>query len=79
MIEAGYYKPNPHVYNMALEKLGQRAENVLFVAGSSSDVTGAARVGMSVYWHNRIGLKEMDDGIQPLFTSDSLDQLLEIV
>jgi FMN phosphatase YigB (HAD superfamily) len=44
--EAGYYKPQPPTYRMALERLGCAAENVLFVAGSASDVPGASNVGM---------------------------------
>ncbi len=55
---AGYYKPDPRIYGKALAELGVAAERVLFVAGSPFDVRGAAAVGMPVYWHNRIRLRD---------------------
>ena len=36
--KAGYYKPNPQPYQMALERLRCKAKHVIFVAGSPSDV-----------------------------------------
>jgi 2-haloalkanoic acid dehalogenase type II len=60
--EAGAYKPDPHPYRMALERLGLDPAEVLFVAGSAHDVGGAARVGMDVYWANRGGAPAPTDG-----------------
>lgn len=51
--EAGAYKPDPRPYTMALDAMGLRPRDVLFVAGSAHDVGGASRVGMDVYWANR--------------------------
>lgn len=51
--EAGAYKPDPRPYAAALKRLGLRAADVLFVAGSAHDVGGATRAGMDVYWANR--------------------------
>ncbi|MGH2908270.1 MAG: HAD family hydrolase [Solirubrobacteraceae bacterium] len=53
---AGSYKPRPEPYQHALAKLGLPAERVLFVAGSYYDLQGATGAGMSVWWHNRIGM-----------------------
>jgi len=55
---AGYYKPHPRIYGQALAELGVAADRVLFVAGSPLDVRGASAIGMPVYWHNRVGLKD---------------------
>jgi 2-haloacid dehalogenase len=60
--DAGAYKPDPHPYRMALERLEVDAAEVLFVAGSAHDVGGAARVGMDVYWANRGGAPAPADG-----------------
>ena len=76
--EAGYFKPNPKPYLLALERLGVPAAEVLFVAGSAVDVAGAMGVGMPVYWHNRIGLSALNNTIKPLYVSTSLDRLLEL-
>ena len=77
--EAGYYKPQPQPYRLALERLGCAAENVLFVAGSASDVSGATNVGMTVYWHNRAKLKLPDQAVHPQFVAESLQPLLELL
>lgn len=77
--EAGYYKPQPPTYRMALERLGCAAENVLFVAGSASDVPGASNVGMPVYWHNRAKLSLSNQDCRPQYEADSLLPLLELI
>ena len=56
----GAYKPDPAVYAAGVTELGFSAADVLFVAGSPFDVGGAARAGMRVAWHNRIGLVHDD-------------------
>ena len=53
---AGFYKPDPAPYRLALEDLGLPANRVLFVAGSGFDLFGTGRVGLTTLWHNRVGL-----------------------
>jgi 2-haloacid dehalogenase len=53
---AGFYKPHPRPYQMALELLGVSANEACFVAGSRYDLFGTSVVGLRTYWHNRIGL-----------------------
>lgn len=53
---AGFYKPDGQPYRLALEELGVEAARTFFVAGSPFDLVGCAKVGLPVYWHNRIGL-----------------------
>jgi 2-haloalkanoic acid dehalogenase type II len=77
--EAGFYKPRPEPYRMALQRLGCSPKSVLFVAGSAADVPGASAVGMPVFWHNRRRLPPVAGGVQPLCISDSLQPLLDLV
>ncbi len=77
--EAGYYKPDPRPYQMALDRLGWDAGEVLFVAGSAADVPGASGVGMPVFWHNRMNLKPVDSRVKPSYESDTLLPILDIV
>lgn len=63
---AGYYKPDPHPYQLALDDLALPAHRVLFVAGSGFDLFGTAAVGLDTYWHNRIGLAAPDGAPRPL-------------
>jgi len=75
----GFYKPRPEVYRAVLKRLGTAPARTLFVAGSASDVPGAKRVGMPVYWHNRIGLPPQavgDDDVRPDFLEMSLEPLV---
>lgn len=74
----GYYKPRPETYRAVLAALNADPARVLFVAGSAADVPGARGAGMTVYWHNRIGLKPLD-GAAADFNETSLLPLLELV
>jgi len=73
---AGAYKPRAEPYRLALEALKVDAAHTLFVAGSTDDIAGADRIGMSVYWHNRSGL-HIDAGVRPLVEHDSLTPLVD--
>ena len=73
---AGFYKPRAEVYAVALDQLALPAQRVLFVAGSASDVPGAAGMGMDVVWHKRAGLAPKD-ATRPLQMAASLTPLLQ--
>jgi len=72
---AGYYKPDPHPYQLALDDLGLPASKVLFVAGSGYDLFGTAACGLDTYWHNRIGLAAPAGAPAPLLQSPDLAAL----
>jgi 2-haloacid dehalogenase len=74
--QAGYYKPHPQPYTLALEALGETAEGVLFVAGSPYDLFGATAVGMPVFWHNRLRMTAPPSAPIPLAHADNLYPLL---
>lgn len=74
--EAGAYKPDARPYRAALTALGRAPEEVLFVAGSPSDLGGATAVGMPVVWHNAVGLARPAEQPVPLVASDTLSGAL---
>jgi len=76
---AGFYKPDPRTYQLALSDLGVRPERALFVAGSSGDVPGATSAGLDVYWHNRRGLPLPQGAPRPAAEERSLYPLLEFM
>ncbi|HWW05373.1 HAD-IA family hydrolase [Collimonas sp.] len=75
--QAGFYKPDPRPYQLALEQLGLPAQRVLFVAGSAYDMFGTAQVGLDTFWHNRIGLVAPTGAPPPLGESRKITDLLE--
>jgi 2-haloalkanoic acid dehalogenase type II len=64
--EAGFYKPDPRPYQLALDRLGIPAERCLFVAGSAYDLIGTAKVGLPTWWHDRIGMQLPPEAPAPL-------------
>jgi len=73
---AGFYKPDPAPYKLALRELGLEANEVFFVAGSGFDLIGTAAVGMPTLWHNRAGIARPSRAPMPLAERPSLRELL---
>ena len=73
---AGYYKPDPRPYRLALARIDVPAAEAAFVAGSGYDLFGARAVGLRTYWHNRVGLKRPAGAPPANFESPTLDQLI---
>jgi len=74
--QAGYYKPDPRPYRLALARFDVPATEAAFVAGSGYDLFGTAAMGLRTYWHNRAGL-ERPRGAPPAdFESRTLDDLI---
>ena len=73
---AGYYKPEPKPYRLALDELGVVAERCLFVAGSAYDLFGTARVGLPTWWHDRIGMTAPPEAPAPIAHHRTLAPLL---
>ena len=53
--EIGIFKPDPRVYELAVDRLGVAAEQISFQSSNAWDVVGAATFGMQVAWINRFG------------------------
>jgi 2-haloacid dehalogenase len=72
---AGFYKPEPAPYRLALSELAVAPERCLFVAGSAYDLAGASRVGLPIWWHDRIGMEKPADAPEPLRHTNDLTGL----
>ncbi|AIU25583.1 haloacid dehalogenase [Pandoraea pnomenusa] len=75
--EAGFYKPDPRPYRMALDRLGVPAADAAFVAGSGYDLFGTAAVGLRTFWHNRVGLARPEGAPSPEREAPSLAPALD--
>jgi 2-haloalkanoic acid dehalogenase type II len=76
---AGFYKPDPRMYRLALAEMGVAPERCLFVAGSAYDLIGASRVGLQIWWHDRIGMEKPPDAPEPLRHTRELEGVAEFV
>lgn len=52
------YKPDPRIYRSALEALGAKASQSLFVSDATLDLHGAVKLGMGAAWIHRDLLEE---------------------
>jgi 2-haloacid dehalogenase len=76
---AGFYKPDPRPYEMALDELGVSPGRCLFVAGSAYDLFGTNKIGIPTYWHDRIGMTPPPDAAEPIARHRSLYPLQTMV
>lgn len=76
---AGFYKPDPRPYQLALDELRLPAARCLFVAGSAFDLLGTAKAALPTFWHNRVGLTAPPDAPKPIAEHTSLHPLIETV
>lgn len=51
--DVGIYKPDARVYQLTLDRLGVRKEEVCFLSSNGWDAKGAAHFGFNVAWINR--------------------------
>ena len=54
--DVGIYKPDPRVYQLAVDTLAIAAHEICFVSTNAWDASGAAHFGFQVAWMNRFGL-----------------------
>lgn len=73
--KAGFYKPDPAPYRLALEALDIAPANAVFVAGSAYDLFGTQKVGLPTIWHNRVGLAAPEGAPAPLLIRPTLQTL----
>jgi 2-haloacid dehalogenase len=76
---AGFYKPDPAPYRLALAELDVAPQRCLFVAGSAYDLVGASRVGLDIWWHDRIGMAKPPEAPEPRRHARGLKGLADFV
>jgi 2-haloacid dehalogenase len=53
--DVGVFKPDPRVYQLAVDRLGISAATIAFVSSNGWDAHAASAFGMLVVWCNRYG------------------------
>jgi 2-haloacid dehalogenase len=54
----GIFKPDPRVYQIAVDGLKVRSEEIAFQSSNAWDASGASAFGFKVAWVNRFGQSE---------------------
>ncbi|MDP6359142.1 MAG: HAD family hydrolase [Planctomycetota bacterium] len=62
--EAGAKKPEPEIFQIAIERLDSRPEETVMVGDSwESDIVGATSFGIRSVWVNRYGIEIPEEGV----------------
>ena len=56
--EVGIFKPDPRVYQIAVDGLGVNPDEIVFQSSNAWDSSGASLFGFKVAWVNRFGQSE---------------------
>jgi 2-haloacid dehalogenase len=56
--DVGIYKPDARVYQLTLDRLGIKSQEVCFLSSNGWDAKGAAHFGFNVAWINRFNREE---------------------
>lgn len=56
--DAGIFKPDPRVYQLAVDGLNVKPEEIVFQSSNAWDAAGASAFGFKVAWINRFGQSE---------------------
>jgi len=77
--EAGVKKPDPQIFNLALQKLGVSPQEALYVGDNLvNDVDGCQKAGMYGVWYNPEKLKNETD-IVPFKEITDFSQILQMI
>jgi 2-haloacid dehalogenase len=75
----GVYKPDPRVYQMAVDQLTLPREHILFLSSNGWDVSGAKSFGFHTFWVNRAGAPVERLGNEPDAVLDNLTVLPQML
>jgi 2-haloacid dehalogenase len=77
--DVGVFKPDPRVYQLAVDRLGIAPEAICFMSSNGWDAVGAAAFGFRVVWVNRYKQPAEQLPAQPDVEFDSLSPLPELL
>lgn len=77
--DVGIYKPDPRVYQLAVDRLNVRPGEISFQSSNAWDAVGAATFGFQVAWVNRFGQRRERLTADPQAEIGDLNQLLGVL
>lgn len=73
------YKPDPNAYQLGVDTLKLKREEIAFAAFAGWDMAGAKWFGYPTFWVNRVGFPAEELGVAPDGTGKGLNQLVDFV
>jgi len=73
------YKPDPRAYQLGVDALQVKREEILFVAFAGWDAAGAKLFGYPTFWVNRQKLPLEQLGATPDGSGDTLTELVQFL
>lgn len=77
--DAKTYKPNPFAYQLGLDKLKLKKEEILFVAFAGWDASGSKWFGYPTFWVNRLGTPTEELDAIPDAIGKSMTDLISFI
>ena len=75
----GIFKPDPTVYQLAVDRLGVTAAEIVFMSSNAWDAVGATAFGLRVAWINRFAQRPERLPFQPDIEIKTLDELPDLL
>lgn len=73
------FKPDPRAYQLGVDVLAVKREEIAFAAFAGWDVAGAKWFGYPTFWVNRAGFPREELGVDADGVGNNLDKLVEFV
>ncbi len=73
------YKPDPRAYQLGVDTLKLKREEIAFAAFAGWDVAGAKRFRYPTSWVNRVGFPAEELGVTADATGSNLNKLVDFV
>ena len=77
--DVGIFKPDPRVYQLAVDRLGVEPHEIIFQSSNAWDASGAAVFGFNVAWINRFNQSPERLPGQPDFEIKTLMELADLI
>ena len=78
--ETGVSKPDPAIFELALERMQVAADEAVMVGDSwANDVEGARAAGIRAVWLNRNGKGSRDPEVAAIFSLEPVEEVLRVV
>jgi len=77
--DVGIFKPDPKVYQLAVDKLSVQPEEIIFQSSNAWDAAGASAFGFNVAWVNRFGQSKERLPGKPDFEIKTLMRLPDLI